>query len=220
MPLPIRSGKELWKRAHTLLIKGDEDSSSHASKKLNLQQALLAKRVPYQTSLRHGFLLKSSTTFRNDIIHVFHHWRMVVNDQGKVLINNESSGDNFTFGAIDRTSQIGVWDTGKPRHTFKLDGILTQVCLIEKFGVYAGCSNESWIKILNNRFEAVGIRPAPHAVQLVRYNKANSDQPELIAIGFHDITIWSLQGHMKRGEIRVELTLKQHYQTGIILCFI
>jgi hypothetical protein len=46
----------------------------------------------------------------------------------------------------------------------------------------------------------------------VRYAKENA---ELIAIGFHDITIWSLQGTMKRGGIRVEATLKHHYQTGL-----
>jgi hypothetical protein len=162
-----RSGLVLWTRVKELMLKREDSKST-------MHKTMLAKRVPYQVSLKHGFLLKSATTYRNDLIHVFHHYRMVVNDQGKVgvslhlpfkvLLNNDA--DNLTFGAIDRTSHLGVWDTGKPRHVFKLDGLLTQVCLIEKYGVYAGVSNESWIKILNNRFEAVGIRPTPHAVQM------------------------------------------------------
>ncbi|KAJ3390555.1 hypothetical protein HDU92_000394 [Lobulomyces angularis] len=206
---------------------------NHFVKKIGKIDVLSALTAPYNLSIKHGFVLRHTMELKHPLKFVLHHQRMIVHaESGRVHLQNaeqeaevckDDTGKNnslttvikqnaiWTFGIVDRIGVVNIWDLGtngattKPKQHHKLETELTQVVLLEKFGMYASCSNENWIKFLNSKFEFKSTTQTPHTVQMIKYNKFNS---ELIALGSHDISILTLTGQMQRGGIKINATIK------------
>lgn len=144
----------------------------------------LAPPIPYTMVIKHGFQLKYTFKSKWPLVWVLHHQRMLVHhESGRVHIDNATENDgkisnseslendkestkrkqkNFwTFACVDKSGFIGVWEIGnninssKPRNVFKIQTQLTQMVLMQKFGMYAACSNECWIKVMKREGEKI-----------------------------------------------------------------
>ncbi|RKO92537.1 hypothetical protein BDK51DRAFT_29905, partial [Blyttiomyces helicus] len=102
----------------------------------------------------------------------------------------------YTFVTVDRARNVTVWDVDrasmfKARSKTKIKADLTSICFVSKFSMYAACSHDKSIKFYNSRFESTNVFCTYQPVQFVLYNSLSH---ELITVGSHDISIWTLEG--------------------------
>ena len=176
------------------------------------------KNLPYQLTIKHGFQNNYQLHTRHQIISsVYHQFTRVLQEP----IRDVNSDEDFLFVdvlqgtfvvvLVSDTNHLLYWEINNSQGiipsptSYYLDFNLDSIIFLSRFGVYAACSDESWIKFLNQKFQVISTRPTTHSVQHIHYEPATN---RLVAIGSHELSSFLLKGKLTRGKLRVDAILE------------
>lgn len=198
---------------------------------------------PYNVSVPQGFNFRTSLRHDGEIASSTHHVRIPVHYMDGILIHDteedtktitteakrvmgeqdeEDFEDRVAIGpartwmvaTVDSKSYFTSWDLAtleKKTHQ-RLPYNISHIVFISKNYMFAGVTNGNLLKFFTPKLDFTSGKSLPHYVNILKYNEATH---EIIAVGTHVITIWSLNAVYFAGVIKIEVKLRLTMETKL-----
>ncbi|TPX54530.1 hypothetical protein SeMB42_g00218 [Synchytrium endobioticum] len=178
-------------------------------------EALLAQQMLAKSSL-HGAVCKANTAASSSV-------------KPRTARENASEADpdtsakqlqnasNTSFLCIDGMGLVHIWDavsdsSSRPSLVLPITASITSVVLISSLYMYATSSHDCIVRFFDCRFHEVSMFTIPCAAHELLYNGARD---ELITIGDHTITTWSVKKEKIRDKVEITLAPQWSITTNL-----
>jgi WD40 repeat protein len=203
--------------------------SAVKEKKLDMYLGIVPLEDDYayldSLTIKQGFRLKHTIKHDQSLIIADHHSSSIRISESSVsdddLKEESSKMKPFNLIAFDRLQKMVFWEIKQIdkvvyKGAFKGVGDISHFVFIPKSGIFVICYLDEVIKFYDVNLGCINDFRATHSVQFLRYNE---NQNNLILIGVHEISIYSMSGLTLRDsgitsrDSKIELLLLNEFHT-------